>query len=98
MKNSVYQGEQAHRTVKRLYGLTNKRNVMHQIGAKYTRQQVFRKAEQQEIHDAHKPEDVEKHHIVSHTKNNSINIYSFVRENLSDPAKKVRLSRCAKSH
>ncbi len=68
---------------------------MHQISTKYTRQQAFRGIEQQEMNEANNPEFVEKHHIMSHGTNSPINIYSFVRENHLDPAKKVSLTSYA---
>jgi hypothetical protein len=34
---ALLQGELAHRLVKRLYGLTNKKDAMAQISKKYTR-------------------------------------------------------------
>lgn len=68
---------------------------MHQISAKYTRQQAFQEAEQQEINESNNPEHNEKHHVTSHATSNSINIYSFVQGNSSDPAKMVGLPTCS---
>lgn len=62
---------------------------MHQISTKYTRHQAFRGAEQQEINEANSPEHDQKHHTMSHAMDSSRNIYSFIQENSSDPAKMV---------
>lgn len=60
---------------------------MHQIGTKYTRHRAFQG--EQEIQESYQPEDAEKHHVMSHTTRDFVNIYGFVRENHLDPAKKV---------
>lgn len=74
--------------MKRLYGLTNKKNAIQQIGKKYSRQQAFRDAEQREIKEADHPERLRDHHVVSHCRNVPLNVYSFAQTN-GDPAKKV---------
>jgi hypothetical protein len=51
----LLQGELAHRLVKRLYGLTNKKDAIRQIGKKYSRQEAFRVAEKQEEKEADQP-------------------------------------------
>jgi hypothetical protein len=38
----MWQGELAHRLIKRLYGLTNKKDPMKQIGKKYNRHEALR--------------------------------------------------------
>jgi hypothetical protein len=81
-------GELAHRVVKRLYGLTNKRNAIAQIGKKYTRQQIFREAEKKEEKEANQSERLGEHHIISRSRNAPVNIFTFVQD--GDPAKKVR--------
>ena len=81
-------GELAHRLVKQLYGLTNKKNAIQQIGKKYTRQQAFRSAERQEEKEADKAGRLKDHYIISHTKNAPLNLLSFAQTN-GDPAKKV---------
>ena len=131
--SSLLQGEQAHRLVKRLYGLTNKRNAIQQIGKKYSRIQDLRPAEQQEItsriqalppaeqqeieqqENANASQEysriqdllpveqqeitdasqgsLEDHHRISKSRNNPINIYTFVQTNSGDPAKKVSTHR-----
>ena len=82
------QGELAHRLVKQLYSLTNKKNAIQQIGKKYTWQQAFRSAEQQEEQEADKAGNLSDHHIISHSKNAPLNLLSFAQTN-GDPAKKV---------
>ncbi|KAJ3560849.1 hypothetical protein NP233_g10562 [Leucocoprinus birnbaumii] len=90
---STQLGEQSHCAVKRLYGTTNKKNATHQIGAKYLRQQVFRAKENQERHEAQQLEHLEKHHVISHNTDEPINIFEFVRDNSTDPAKKGFISK-----
>ncbi|KAJ3560091.1 hypothetical protein NP233_g11062 [Leucocoprinus birnbaumii] len=81
-------GEQSHCAVKRLYGMTNKKNATCQIGAKYLQQQFFRAKENQERYEAQQPEHLKKHHVISHNTDEPINIFEFVRDNPTDPAKK----------
>ncbi|KXN92896.1 hypothetical protein AN958_07831 [Leucoagaricus sp. SymC.cos] len=84
----LLQGEQCHRIVKRLYGLTNKKNAMSQIGTKYTRHQaLLRTLEKQETNEIEKPEHIDKHFVISNSKAETLSLFSFVHENLSDPAK-----------
>ncbi|KAF9474973.1 hypothetical protein BDN70DRAFT_814828 [Pholiota conissans] len=85
---STQLGELAHRLVKRLYGLTNKRDAIKQIGKKYTRQQVFRQAEKKEEDEANQPERLSEHHIISHSRNAPVDIFSFAQD--GDPAKKLQ--------
>jgi hypothetical protein len=86
--HALQQGELAHRLVKQLYSLTNKKNAIQQIGKKYTRQQAFRSAEQQEEKEADKTVHLSDHHIISRTKNALLNLLSFAQTK-GDPAKKV---------
>ncbi len=39
--SNITQSELAHRLIKRLYGLTNKKNAMTQVGKKYSRKEMF---------------------------------------------------------
>lgn len=75
---STQLGEQAHRTIKRLYSVTNKKNALSQIGNKYLRQQAFRSIEKQEIHGAEDPANTGRHYVISHITDEPINVYSFV--------------------
>uniref|UniRef100_A0AAD5VJF2 C2H2-type domain-containing protein n=1 Tax=Leucocoprinus birnbaumii TaxID=56174 RepID=A0AAD5VJF2_9AGAR len=90
---STQLGEQSHCVVKRLYGMTNKKNATRQIGAKYLQQQVFRAQEDQERREAQKPEYLDKHHIISHSTDEPVNLFEFVRDNAADPAKKGFISK-----
>ena len=85
------QGELAHRLVKRLYGLTNKKNAVQQISKKYSRQQSFqRRPEEQEEKEANEGVGrLSDHHIISCSRNERLDLFSFSRAN-GDPAKKVR--------
>ncbi len=90
----LLQGELAHRLVKRLYGLTNKKNAIKQIGRKYSRKDALCPAEQQEISEAVQG-DIKDHHHISISRNNPVNLYAFVYENPDDPAKKVGANLCS---
>ncbi|KAF8162145.1 hypothetical protein BJ912DRAFT_1049701 [Pholiota molesta] len=74
---STQLGELAHRLVKRLYGLTNKKNAIQQIGKKYSRKQALHLLEQYEMSEASKGR-LEDHHIISTSRNTPIDIYQFV--------------------
>ena len=55
--------------------------------------QVFKLPEEQhEIDDANKG-SLEAHHHISKSRNNPLNVYTFVLTNPDDPAKKVSASR-----
>ena len=88
-----------HRTVKRFYAMTNKRDATKQI-AKRHRREV---AAQHQLFDAsdvkQSQEEIpsELHHHVSTSKNRSLQLASFVRADLNDPAKKVRSCSHVKS-
>lgn len=86
----LWQGELAHRLVKRLYGLTNKRNAIQQIGKKYSRHQALRSIEKQEAKEADQAGCLKDHHIISQSKNVPLNLLAFV-QGAKDPAKIVRL-------
>jgi len=90
----VSQGEFAHRVVKRLFALTNKKDAVTQIATKYRREarssdaraaRVDRKLEleQSEIVAP------ELHHHISGSRNTSLKIRKFLHDNPEDPAKKV---------
>ncbi|KAJ3557032.1 hypothetical protein NP233_g11842 [Leucocoprinus birnbaumii] len=90
---STQLGEQAHSSIKSLYGLTNKKNPMRQIGAKYNRNRHFRDTEQKEIEETRRSDHNNKHHVVAPYNDCPINIFTFVRENSMDPAKKNFISK-----
>jgi hypothetical protein len=78
--------------VKRLYGLTNKKNPIQQISKKYCRQQAFRHIlEEQEEKEAKQDISVDRlgdHHIISRSRNERLDLFLFSQSN-GDPAKKV---------
>ncbi len=74
--------------MKRLYGLTNKKNAIQQIGKKYNRKDALNPAEKQEVHEASQM-SIKDHHRISSSRNNPINVYAFLLDNPNDPAKKV---------
>ena len=81
------QSELAHRLIKRLYGLTNKKNAMTQIGKKYARKEMFREGEGREEQEASTNAQLQDHHYISSSRNSPVSLFSFVLSN--DPAKKV---------
>jgi len=90
-----WQGELAHRLIKSLYGLTNKKDAMKQIGKKYNRQEALRPSqnsselEKQEVKEA-ATRSLENHHIISESRNLPVSLFSFVQTNCNDPATKVQ--------
>lgn len=88
------EGELAHRMVKRLYGLTNKKDAIKQIAKKYSRHDSFRQHEDEcrEEVDAAKNGNLEAHHVITRSRNNPIALFPFLRVNPQDPAKKVHTS------
>jgi hypothetical protein len=73
-----------------LYGLTNKKGAMEQIGKKYIRkgalQDTTPKRDEEEIIHAR----LEDHCFISESRNTPISIFNFVQTNPQDPAKLVR--------
>ena len=63
-----YEGELAHHLIKRLYGLTNKKDAMKQIGKKYNRQEALctstNHLEAREMREA-ESKSLANHHIIS---------------------------------
>lgn len=94
------QGELAHRLVKRLYGLTNKRDAPEQIGRRYRRESHFDvlPCDPSQV-DAVRTEHVsmcddvdnspELHHTITNSRNNPVDLASFSGSNARDPAAKV---------
>lgn len=92
----ILQGELAHRVVKRLYALTNRRDATKQIVKHYRREEGIRhetfdtsdgKQNQEEI-------PAELHHHISASKNHPLSIATFILENPGDPAKEVCSCHC----
>jgi hypothetical protein len=88
----AWQGELAHRLIKRFYGLTNKKDPMNQIGKKYNRHEALRPStEPSEVHETKEAdsESIAGHHVVSKSRNSPIFLFNFVQINSKDPATKV---------
>ena len=88
----TWQGELAHRLIKRFYGLTNKKDPMNQIGKKYNRHEALRpSADHSELHETKEAdsESIAGHHVISKSRNSPIFLFNFVQTNSKDPATKV---------
>lgn len=93
------QGEFAHRIVKRLFALTNKKDAVTQIATKYRREARSSEAKTSRANcqlDVEELEVVapELHHHISHSRNSPLKIRNFLRHNPEDPAKKVSFLYC----
>ena len=92
------QGELAHRLVKRLYGLTNKKDATEQISRRYRQAHHFGASEscdpsQGGTMGRHDETDglPELHHMMSNSRNNPVQLASFLSSSTQDPAAKVTL-------
>ena len=94
------QGEQAHRLVKRLYGRTNKRNATMQIGRHVRRiERAQLAAERQQLKTQSEMRGVsieetadqylDQRYNMSNSRNDPVDLYSFVHEHQGDPAFKA---------
>ena len=95
----IVQGEFAHRVVKRLFALTNKKDAVTQIATKYRREARSSDTRATRVNrqlDLEQTEAVapELHHHISHSRNSPLNIKRFLHLNNGDPAKKVSFSHC----
>lgn len=102
---SRWQGELAHKIVKRLYGTTNKRNAGHQIAKRYRRlERASWAGRSQRVHNHIKRKttvqeddgldgNLELRYYISPTQNHPQDIVSTVCENKGDPAYHVCLFR-----
>ena len=94
------QGELAHRLVKRLYGLTNKKDAPEQIARRYRRAHRFGASEYCDPSLGGIPPDgdhasqhnsaddsPEFHHTITNSRNNPVAVASF--SDMQDPAAKV---------
>ncbi|KAF8955098.1 hypothetical protein BDZ97DRAFT_1675233, partial [Flammula alnicola] len=91
-------GELAHRLVKRLYGRTNKRAATKQIGKRVRRleraqlaaqrRQMKKKSKSINVQEDQDPieRNLDERYQISRSKNDPIDIYSYVRANQNDPA------------
>lgn len=99
-----FQGELAHRLVKRLYGRTNKNQAIRQIAKQERRMTRLRRARNAAIAPHNKKHShhvgfsdndplsytgLDLHHHMSDSKNYPQHLLSFVREPPNDPAKLV---------
>jgi hypothetical protein len=101
---SVSQGELAHKIVKCLYGLTNKRNAEHQIAKRYRRLERARSAlDRKRLHGLTKQKttiqehnepggDSELRYYISPSKNYPQDIFGTLHNNKDDPAYHVSFS------
>jgi hypothetical protein len=93
-----WQGELAHKIVKRLYGTTNKRNAEHQIAMRVRRLECANLAlDRKRLHNRSQQKATEQEDIstggdpdlryhISESKNNPQDIFSTIRSNRGDPA------------
>ena len=100
----VFQGEVAHRFIKRLYSRTNKNNAVKQIAKNERRSTRLRRAREAaaapRVRHAHHvpfaesdpvPHSSIDHHQMSDSKNFSHHLMTFISEPAGDPAKIVGL-------
>jgi hypothetical protein len=88
----TWQGELAHRLIKRLYGLTNKKDPMKQIGKKYNRHEALRPStNSSELQEAKETDSecLAAHHVISGSRNSPLSLFNFVQTNSKDSATKV---------
>ena len=101
---SGFQGELAHKIVKRLYGSTNKRHAERQIAKRYRRLERARLAlDRKQLHARTKQKSMDnkddqvegdsdlRYHI-SPSKNRPVDIFDTIRNNRGDPAYHVCLT------
>jgi len=97
---NLSQGELAHRLVKRLYGLTNKKDAPEQIARRYRRAHRFGASGSCDPSPENPPPDSDNasrrdatndmpefHHTVTNSRNNPVELASFSKT--QDPAAKV---------
>ncbi|KAL1671172.1 hypothetical protein EV122DRAFT_295608 [Schizophyllum commune] len=82
---STQLGELAHRLVKKLYQLTNKKNAMKQVASKYARHDFFRRAEKKEKRELKRASSTIPY-VISKSRKHSFDLYSFVKQHKGDPA------------
>ncbi|KAL1700677.1 hypothetical protein EV121DRAFT_294941 [Schizophyllum commune] len=81
---STQLGELAHRLVKKLYQLTNKKGAMKQVATKYARHDFFR-AEKKERRELKKASSGAPY-VISQTRKHNFDLYEFAKEHRDDPA------------
>lgn len=101
LEPSPLQGELAHRLVKRLYGLTNKKDASEQIARRYRRAHRFGASGSRDPSPGNPPpldgnrttrddsadDPPELHHTTTNSRNNPVQLASFSKT--QDPAAKV---------
>jgi hypothetical protein len=94
------QGELAHRALKAFYPLTSKLDTPAQLAKHERRRRVLRRIAEggisspssQPCADVLPSTLSEKHHYIAPTRNNPVNIFTFLREHDGDPAIKVEVA------
>ena len=86
-----WQGELAHKIIKRLYGMTNKRSAERQIAKRVRRLEranlaLDRKRKTMEQEDTSAEGDSDLRYHISASKGNPWDIFSTIRNNRGDPA------------
>lgn len=105
----MQQGELAHRLVKRLYGLTNKRDAAKQISRRVHRMEKAQKSLKRHATRAKlrqggratdlptpsdsNPTDTDDSYFISPSVNKPIKLYNLIQSGQNDPAFKVRYGR-----
>ena len=100
LKFNLLQGELAHRLVKQLYGLTNKKDAVEQITQHYCQVHHFNGSEPTSSFQSTEPTSQdngsdnppELHHKITNSCNNPLELAQFSSHHTQDPAAKVNLS------
>ena len=99
---TISQGELAHRLVKRLYGLTNKKDASEQISRRYRRAHHFDASEDPNSSEGAVFDESpslrdgtggspELHHTITNSRNNPLQLASFSSARTQDPAARVSM-------
>ncbi|KAI3997994.1 hypothetical protein K525DRAFT_275768 [Schizophyllum commune Loenen D] len=86
---STQLSELAHRLVKKLYQLTNKKDAMKQVATKYARLDFFRQMEKREKDELEELKDapVDKPYVIAKSRKHWFDMLGFGEEAESDPAR-----------
>ena len=82
---AISQSELAHRVIKRLYQLTNKRDAMKQIALKYTRHEFFYQQEEHELEVLAKT-PLELPYSIADSRKHHFSLASLSKQYPHDPA------------
>ncbi|PPR08295.1 hypothetical protein CVT24_002453, partial [Panaeolus cyanescens] len=89
---STQLGEVAHRLLKAMYSLTNKKDALKQIGKKITRHHALQSIDTAALLEsqdsASHPDDSSRHHVISSSRNKPVQIFSLGISRPLDPARK----------